>query len=211
MGNKSMRLTERDLQILAFINQFGFCEMPHLDRQFQFNKPRNYQIIKRLIKGGLLQHQFVFHKKHGIYWLSKEGAKLTNLPPLKKLPLAIYQHEVMLIDVYTKLMNQHPEARWVSERELRYEKFIKGVGQFGHVADGKLIFPDNKVVAIELELTSKSNKRIERILKQYSRDTDIQEIWYFCADKVIPLLSKLAARMPFVKIRTLTELLDAKP
>ncbi len=60
-----MRLTERDLQILTFINQFGFCEMPHLDRQFQFNKPRNYQIIKRLIQGGLLQHQLWQDNKTG--------------------------------------------------------------------------------------------------------------------------------------------------
>ncbi len=205
-----MRMTKRDLEILHFINQFGFCEMPHLNRRFNFKKPRNYQVVKRLLKEGLLQRQFLFYGKSGIYTLSEEGAKYTDFPPLRRLPLAIYDHEITLIDVHTILMKQHPTARWVSERELKLKKFSKGFGQRGHVADGKLIFPDNKVVAIELELTVKGQRRIEKILKHYSRDTDIHEIWYFCSSKVIPVITKLTTRMPFVKIFNLTELLHAR-
>ncbi len=65
-------LTERDIRILHFINDFGFCEMPQLEKMFSLTKPRNYQIIQRLLAAGLVKHERVFHGRHGIYRLSKK-------------------------------------------------------------------------------------------------------------------------------------------
>src|SRR5579862_1894816 len=140
-------LTKRDLEILNFINQFGFCEMPHLDRRFGLNKPFNYKLMGRLIRRGLVKHKRVFYDRHGVYWLSRDGASHTPLPPIKKIPVGIYRHEVLLIELYFELTKRYPEAKWIGERELIWDKFSEGVGQKGHVADGMLIFPDGKKVA----------------------------------------------------------------
>jgi DNA-binding MarR family transcriptional regulator len=82
-----MRVTERDIEILRFINDFGFCEMPHLNKRFGWRKPRNYQVVNRLLRMGFLKHERVFYGRHGIYRLSQKGARHTDLPALQRVPL----------------------------------------------------------------------------------------------------------------------------
>jgi hypothetical protein len=203
-------ITERDVAILRFINQFGFCEMPHLDQRFGLKKPRNYGIVNKLQKAGLVIHEHIFHQRHGIYRLSREGAALTTLPPLKKVPIAIYNHEILLIQLYFKLMETYPDSSWVSERELVWDAFCDGVGKKGHLADGVLILKDGKRIAIELELSLKGRYRLEKILKSYAMQFHFDEIWYFCDAKVIPTMKELTVNKPHIKILKLSHTLNAK-
>src|SRR3989338_10908410 len=101
-----MQFTERDIEILEFINEFGFCEMPKIEKRFGLKKPRGYQIIRRLVKAELVIHQRVFHSNHGVFYLTKRGAKCTDLPPIKNIPKDIYAHQLTIIDVYFKLIKQ---------------------------------------------------------------------------------------------------------
>lgn len=195
-----VKLTERDLEILHFINQFGFCEMPHLDKRFAMRKPRNYQVINRLVKAGLMKHERVFYGRHGIYRLSPKGAKLTTLPPLARIPLANYTHDITLIEVYLQLCQHHPEAQWISERQLMQDKHADGVGKRGHLPDGILMFPDGKQIAIEVELTLKGRQRLESILKGYSAAFAFKEVWYYCPEGVAAFIGAMAAKLPFIRI-----------
>jgi len=203
-----IRITERDLEILNFINDFGFCEMPQLERRFGLKKPKSYMLINRLIKVGLVKHERLFYGRHGLYRLTKKGAQHTELPPLAKVVLGNYRHDIRLIEVYLKLRTLYPEARWISERKLKREKYCDGVGKRGHLPDGMLIFPDGKEVAIEVELTAKDKNRVERILKWYAGKLDIKEVWYYCLPSIVVYMQKKAARMPFVKVVGLDELID---
>lgn len=204
------RLTERDVQILRFINDFGFCEIKHIEKQFQFKKPRSYQVMKRLIAMDLVNHEQIFHGRHGIYRLTKKGAGFTDLPPLNRLPLDYYYHEVKLVDLYLTLMAQYPGSDWRSERHLQQEKCQNGFGQFAHVADGLLTLPDGKKIAIELELSLKGRTRIERILKGYATQFHLDEIWYFCTRRVHAALSELIVKMPFIKLHLVEDLPNGK-
>jgi len=207
MSFTGLKLTERDLAILQFINLFGFCEMPHLDARFGLKKPRNYQVINRLVEAGLIQHERVFYGRHGIYRLTVKGAKLTELPPLARIPLANYTHDVTLIEAYLRLMKHDPEAQWISERHLMQDKHADGVGKRGHLPDGVLVFPDGQQVAIEVELTLKGRHRLERILKGYGAAFHYQEVWYYCPDGVAASLRALTANLPFIKIHHLKDLI----
>ena len=60
-----IHLTERYREILKFINDFGFCEMPHLDARFAWKQARNYQIMRRLIGAGLVKHERVLFWQAG--------------------------------------------------------------------------------------------------------------------------------------------------
>lgn len=204
---KAIQLTERDISILKFINEFGFCEIAQLSQRFAWKKPRNYQIMQRLVQAGLVKHERIFYGKHGIYRLSQKGAEYTDLPPLARVPLHQYRHELLLIRLHFKLMHLYPEAQFISERRLKRDKFFDGVGKQGHVSDGILILPDHKKVAIELELSLKGMRRIEHIIKEYGTQFDIQEVWYYCAEKVMTPLRKVAANQPFIKVHSLKEFL----
>ena len=201
------KLTTRDIEILQFVNEFGFCEMPHLDARFGLCKPRNYQVVGRLVKAGLLRHERVFYGRHGIYRLTPRGAKLTDLPALAKIPMGNYSHCISLIEVYLKLRELYPEADWVSERHLMHDKHFDGVGKRGHVPDGILVFADGKQVAIEVELTLKGRQRLESILKSYGAAFGFSAVWYYAPKKIAGSIGLLAAKMAFIKIHTLEELL----
>ncbi|MFU8797325.1 MAG: hypothetical protein ACNA7Y_01315, partial [Gammaproteobacteria bacterium] len=194
-------------EVLKFINDFGFCEMPHLDARFGFKKPRNYQVMQRLIDAKLVKHERVFYGRHGIYRLSRAGSRYTDLPPLARVPLGSYQHEVTLINVYLKLATLYPDATWLSERRLKRDKYFDGVGKRGHLSDGMLILPDGKSIAVEVELSLKGKNRLESILKGYGSEFSIKEVWYYCSDGVAASMASMVTSMPFVKVHRLREFL----
>jgi DNA-binding MarR family transcriptional regulator len=211
--SKKIRITDRDLEILNFINNFGFCELPQIGKRFNLKIRRAYQIVNRFIEAGLLEHERIFYKKHGIYRLTQKGAKYTELPPLYRVSLANYKHDILMIEVYLKLRALYPEAEWISERQLKHDKYFDGLGKKGHLPDGILKFPNEiirgeaKQVAIEVELTAKGKKRTESILTGYGKDFSITEVWYYCANNTVEFIRSNAARMQFVKVHTLGELL----
>ncbi|VVC75009.1 hypothetical protein AQUSIP_02830 [Aquicella siphonis] len=198
-----MKMTQRDIDILEFINEFWFCEITQIEQKFDLKKPRSYQIMQRLIKEKLVIHERVFHGRNGIYYLSKQGASHFDLPAMSNVPIAIYDHQLAIIDIYFKLMHLHPEAQWISERRLKRERFAKGIGRLGHISDGLLVFPVDKQIAIEVELTMKGKLRLEKIFKAYASQLEIKEIWYFCSPEILPKMQKAAEKRPYIKIHRL--------
>src|SRR5665213_3322824 len=128
-----MKMTKRDVDILSFINEFWFCEITQIERKFELKKPRCYQIMQRLVKEKLVIHERVFHGRNGIYHLSKLGANFTDLPAMTSVPVAVYDHQLVIIDIYFKLTHLYPKAEWISERRLKRDMFAKGIGRFGHI------------------------------------------------------------------------------
>lgn len=204
---RPFRLTDRDIEILAFINEFGFCEMPQLNQRFGFKKPRNYQIIKRLIAHHFLIHESIFHGRHGTYRLSALGARCTALPALPRVPLATYHHDLTVTNVYLQLRKAYPEATWISTRRLMQNRHENGVGKPGHLPDGVLILENHERVAIEVELTHKGKDRLARILKGYTANFDYQEVRYYCSASTASRIARMTAHMPFIKVHSLGELL----
>jgi len=210
MTTKGIQITARDVEILKFINDFGFCELPQLLQRFGLSQARGYQLCNRLIQAGLLEHERVFYGRGGVYRLTKKGAGYTELPPLKKIPLSTYRHDLTLIKVYLKFRETYPEAVWISERTLKKDQGSQVIGKRGHVPDGILVFPDGKQIAIEIELAAKSKYRLGTILKGYNKEFSFKEVWYCCLNKIEAYVRSQAARMNFVKIYTLRDILGSQ-
>jgi hypothetical protein len=202
-----MKLTSRDKEILQFINATGWCIAPQIGRRFSIKWWIVYRRMMQLKKAGLVQHLRMSIEYHGVFYLTRQGAKYTDLPPVDGISKGIYDHQRMLVDVVLTLRERYPEAVWISERHLVHEKFINGIGKRGHVSDGLLIFPDEKRVAIEVELSVKGRRRIEGILKSYSGQLDIKEVWYFCSQSAFSMLTSLAVKKSFIKIFPIKEFL----
>ena len=199
----NMKMTKRDIAIMEFIHEFWFCEITQIEQKFGLKKPRSYQIMQRLVREKLVIHERVFHGRNGIFYLSRLGASHFDLPAMTNVPIAIYDHQLAIIDMYFKLMHLYPEAQWVSERKLIRDRFAKGIGSIGHVADGLLVFPDDRQIAIEVELTMKGKLRLEKIFKAYAGQFQIKEIWYFCSPEIISKMKKAAEGRSYIKIHGL--------
>jgi len=98
-------------------------------------------------------------------------------------------------------MNQFPNATWLSERFIRREKSTYSVGhKINHLCDGILIFPDDRQVAIEVELTMKTKERIKEIIMGYVLHSRIKEVWYYCSPETINRVRRAADKWGHVKV-----------
>jgi hypothetical protein len=205
---KRILLTERDKAVLKFINEFGFCEIRHIQEQFRVVKRRAYRVMNRLIAGGLVQHQTIFHKTHGVYLLTEKGAKFGDIRHLKRPPHNEYDHHLLVLDVYQKLIKVHKNFEWISERRLDQNKSHEKEGKKKHIADGMMLLGDKKV-AIEIELTNKAKDRLKKIIDNYTFETDVgDEVWYFCNAETISKVRAMAERRPFIKVIAITDFLN---
>ena len=202
-----MKLTDRDIEILRFINDCGYCSTQHLTQFLSVKRARIYQILKRLVQRKFIIKEYLLHGHPAIYYLTAEGASFTELPPIDYVSLGTYRHQIIMIDVALQLMRVHPEALWISERHLKHDKYHDGIGKRGHVADSLLVFPDHRQVAIEVELSVKGKQRIEGIIKSYASQFDIKEVWYFCSQSAYTMLSGLVAKKSYIKLFSIKEFL----
>lgn len=200
-----MKLTERDREILKFINAVGWCNASQLGRRFGMKWWIVYRVMKRLVNADLVLHEKMSFEFFGVYYLTYKGASYTDLPHIEKISKGGYDHQKALIDVILKLRDMHPEATWVSERHLKQQKFLYGVGRFGHVSDGVFIFPDEKKVSIEVELSRKSRRRLQGIINSYAGTLTYKEVWYFCEDEVMSKVAAVVGKKSFIKIFSLRE------
>lgn len=178
-----MRLTERDLRILKWLNGHRMATVDQMTKAFGMSKRMGYRRLSEMEKAGYLQHQRLFLEKPGVYFPTSSGVAVCgdDMPAISKLNLGTYEHDLQLVDLSLQLVDK-TDGEWVSERRLRREKGLDGVGVPGHVPDGLLRLSDGSIVAVELERTLKGNRRLGDILKGYLKGEHgpVSEVWYYC-------------------------------
>ncbi len=193
-----MILQTRDIEILRFIAKFGYVNSLHISKMFILTKPRTSQIVQRLIKSEYIKKDNIFTNEPNIFTLLTAGAKLIKSNRVKKITLQNLRHNLLLVDVYINLKLKNPELEILSDRELRSGR---GFGAKGHVPDMEIITPvenGKKNIAIELELSRKSIKRVKPILFLLKRK--YIEAHYYCDDSVYDHINRLVLGYETVKV-----------
>lgn len=67
------------------------------------------------------------------------------------------------------------------------------------------MLPDDRQIAIEVELSMKTKKRIEDIIFSYALHNQLKEVWYFCSPEIINRVRRAAGDWKHVKIYTLNQ------
>ena len=124
-----------------------------------------------LHREGYLLRERLFHGEGRVYHVSAMGQEASGdgLSRLEMISPATYRHNRMLVDLGPGGHRQDRRASSRRERRLRQERAIDGLGHDGHVPDGLLQVKGKKPIAIELELTAKSRRRLEAIVDDYLR------------------------------------------
>lgn len=130
----------------------------------------------------------------GFIYAPKKGAEISgsNLwAPKHYVNLANYEHDLKVVDLSIELERQ---GEWISMRELRQDS------KTDMIPDGVLI-KDGKKIAVEVELTKKSEKNLKKKMSYYKRSIDYDEVWYFVSSKAVyDAVEKAAKEMDYVKI-----------
>lgn len=197
-----MQLTERDVNLLTWINGFGFVTVPQIARRWQTGVPFVYRRLKKLRDADFVIHERLLYGEHGHYRVSTKGVKHCDhsLPALRKVRLATYKHDLAVVDLAQDLQDQH-QSEFITERMVRQQLGQGNRGRTGHLPDGILAHNDDHHIAIELELSNKGRARRNKILSHYVRDLSYKEVWYFCgSDDVRSSVQAYCSKYSFLKV-----------
>src|SRR5205814_1467021 len=153
--------------------------------------------------------KFLFAER-GYVWLTHKGmqaAQLTYKPYTPAVGSLAHLHA--LTQLRLKLEARYQERlTWTGERELRraYEHLAPDQRRVWHVPDAVLTLDQRQEVAIEVELTQKTDQRltetVARLTQQY------KGVWYFVADDVREAITKaIGSRTQIFRVYSFAEVL----
>lgn len=191
-------LTERDLRLLEFVAGHRFvlaCQVMHW---LGAREVVAYRRLKGLVAGELLSYRRIFHHRPGCYQITKLGlGAIESDLPRAQIDLRTYRHDIGIVWVYLAAINGSfgPYDRVLPERHMRAADLRREVGSESfaiplggytptgsirtHYPDVLLVRADGSRVAVELELTLKSRRRLEAILAGYAGELRLAHLLYF--------------------------------
>ena len=211
-GERKMIFQERDIEILQWVNGFGFASADQIRQFMKVGNTAAYVRIKKLVEGGYLSRERILHGQARIHKVTKKGILASGdaVLPLKYVNLGTFRHDFKLVDLGLMLEEQ-TGGSFQPDRRIRHDEGLSGVGQLGHIADGYLHMGEDKPIAIELELSVKSRTRIQSIINGYGGNLGVKEVWYYTDQmNVVRAIEKAAHGFPFIKVRKIPSILPEK-
>lgn len=154
---------------------------------------RTRKLLRPWIDEGVLLYRAFYVRQKGVYWLTSKGYKYAQLnlryyePTPSSLP-----HLLAINDVRLTIAQRRPKDIWRSEREIRAQQqqtYQKGATP-PHVPDAELLGSDGSIRAIEVELTIKSEKRLQEIVSDLAANQHYTAILYFAPENVCTVVGK---------------------
>lgn len=194
----SVRLTDRDTVSLRWIGEQYAIRFDQLSRLLGRNAGRTLTesttraAVKRWTRGGLAKSRKVTFGEPGFVWLTSRGLREVGLcfkawePSASTVTHLYWTNQVRL---YAE--ERHPDLVWQAERYMRAGKPMQTTSDSSsHIADGELRSKD-AVVGVEVELTSKSARRRESIMRLLAGE--YATVWYFAPSNVLSTLERTAS------------------
>ncbi len=208
-------ITDRDITLLKFLNEFGFSGTKLIQRAI-FNKQseRGAYVTARnrissLSKLGLIEiHQNIFCKEQ-VLSLSEFGANFiqklggNKMAIVKNLRDREVVHDFQIQNIYLRFRNLG-FSNFISERKIREQSL------FGELyPDLVMIDKESKAIMVEVELTQKSKTRMDKILTNYANSKLTNKLLYICAREGIKkAVTRRAERLDLLQSKFLAVTLD---
>lgn len=200
-------LTATAAEICLWINSFGFVQYRQLQDYFRIDNQQLTKIVNNLIEQEYIISENIFSNHPTTYRVTKKATNSIKdkLPPLKKINLSTYTHNVLVTELAI-YFTHNLSATFVTERNIRQQRGLQGVGQRGHIADGELSYRNQKI-ALECELSSKGSIRRKNIINHYLKNIEYDEMWYlYNKNSVYRQIAPLVSKMNFIKLINLNDL-----
>jgi hypothetical protein len=189
-----VQLVDRDVNILASINRFGFLfgRQIKLLMGFHVNGKASSRRIKKLVDGGYILRKYLLVGKPSILSLSKEGFELIKIKEdgtkrkryNKSISLSTIKHEYSVVDAMIYLADRESVKYedFMTEHEILINKgnssehYLQKREDRVHLPDLVFKKAEHEEVCVEVELTVKDidifRKNVESNSERY-----FKQIW----------------------------------
>ncbi len=192
------QLTDRDLEIVRWITRHGVVTPELVTRRF-FGQADDatsgmwaaYRRLRVLRNLDLIVRDKPFAQRPEVLRVSRKGARLADVG-LRPAPLVLSElrHSLAVVRLTEDLLAENAGAELTTERELRAQRYrdlrdgVRDVEE-GRAPDALLRIPTNDAsahgvmtVAVELDLTRKDRRAMERMVRQYDYEL-VDRVWWF--------------------------------
>jgi hypothetical protein len=189
--------------MLAWIGRHGMVTTDQIARRFfsgddgEIGKRAAHRRMAILQSMGLiLRNQTPFWRAPWVIRVTQAGADMGEIGVRPaRLVEGEVRHALALVDLVEELAATNRGSVLRTEREIRTDRaHQRKDGNLrpgkGRTPDGELTLRDGRVVAIELDLTSKRSKDYERILRAYSHER-VDAVWWYVVRGALPRVAKL--------------------
>ena len=213
------QLTERDIEILRWITRHGVVTAELVARCFfwrpderTYGRWAAYRRLAALRELGLILSDKPFAHEPAVLRVTREGARLADVG-LYPAPLVLSQlrHTLAVVGLAEFLLAQHHGAELLTERELRAQRYRERRNgadtSRGRTPDALLRIPvegrgkgEGKgapqvvTVAVELDLTRKDRRALERMVRQYDHER-VDAVWWYVTANRVDRTQEIVARL----------------
>jgi len=162
----SVRVSARDIELLRIVGEQYALTLPQLARLMRCSEHAARWLRSRWERAGWAKGRALLVGEPVFVWLTRRGTSLAGIDYAVWRPNpGMLAHIAAVTDVRLHVLDGHPDATWVCERELHQELAATPGGRQRHRPDG-LVVIDGREVAVEVELTLKRRARIEQIMAE---------------------------------------------
>jgi len=184
------QVTSRDVEMVRWIGRHGIVTVEQVSTKFFAREDGSlgnwaaYRRLRKLEELHLIRRDPTFWREPAVLRVTTAGARLAEIDVAPAhIVLAEVHHTLALVDLMEQLLAQDRGATIVTEREIRALRFRElAVKQrrpgYGRIPDGILHLRTKKTVAVELDLTSKRQRDIERVIAGYKQER-YDTVWWF--------------------------------
>jgi len=206
-----VKITDRDRSALRWISDQYAARVDTLawvlgrlrGEQDRLGDKTVWRLVDRWRRAGLAERQSVIMGEPAWVTTTASARALVGSPWAHwRMSASQLAHVHAVGEVRELIHRRRADVHWVCERELRSTQARKG--RHGeHLADGLVILPNDKRIAIEVELTAKTHERTQRIIDGLVGHEALDAVWYFVADRARRPVMAAAANHPAVLVHDL--------
>lgn len=213
-SSRRVELTDRDIAILTWITRHGLVTVDQIAGRF-FPGSSGLDSARRRVRKlatarpPVIRRDRTFWRMPPVIRVTSSGANLTGLDLRPaRLVLAEVSHTLGIVDLTEQLLDEHPQATLITERERRAERYREKRGgarrATGRIPDAVFVLPSNpREVAVELDLSPRREKTVEAIVRAYQSERYGAVWWYVLpnrAPRIAGIIKKLRADS-FIEVR----------
>jgi hypothetical protein len=180
------------------MTRHGVVTAELVGRRFFWHQERNdygkwaaYRRLRALQDLGLVLSDKPYANEPAALRVTREGARIADVG-LRPAPLVVSElrHSLAVVALGEYLLFDNPGAELTTERELRAQRYRdlregKRKAEQGRAPDALLRIPTKgagaqgvMIVAVELDLTRKDRRAMERMIRQYDRE-EVNRVWWY--------------------------------
>lgn len=184
----------REREICGWVGRMGAVEVEHIQRRWGVCRSVAYDLVARLVEAELLRRVPTLPRDPTLITATTAGIDYAHLAlPQAKVGPAQVDHWLFCADVVLWAEERWGRGAVTTERELRWIEMSEGkpIGScvVGELPDGRPMLhrPDLLVsgsqgrIAIEVELSVKTPRRLETIVRSWRRARHVDEVLYLVA------------------------------